>query len=280
MAISYKNDVDYYDPLLDGMGLGIGNGAGGGGTLGLGAGLGAGILAGLAGTAKAKPNTRHGAVNLNPPTTDTPSTGEQVETLPEKEATETATHETPVLDQAKNNILYKVEGGTGTKIAGKEDLTNRTLQEPTEDHLDKPEIEDKTNENLEVMIDNQEYIDFLMQMRNEQWAREDQIRAETQAREDNAYQRATEDMIKAGINPNLVGVNPAASGGGITQATGIDTGMLQKQIDAESALLLKMLDLNLKGDEGEKNRIIEMITSLISLGGQLGMGFLLSKSKK
>lgn len=61
------------------------------------------------------------------------------------------------------------------------------------------------------------------QERDEQWAREDAIRKETQEREDSAYQRAVEDMKKAGMNPAAVSnISGASSGGGITSATGTD----------------------------------------------------------
>lgn len=112
-------------------------------------------------------------------------------------------------------------------------------------------------------------MDFLLEQQQRQWDREDAIRAEVQAREDNAYQRATEDMIRAGINPNLVGnISPAASGGGISQATGLDMSILGKQIEAESNMLLKLIEQNWKGDQNDYDRIEGYITSVLQLAGQ------------
>lgn len=65
----------------------------------------------------------------------------------------------------------------------------------------------------------------------EAYSREDEIRKETQAREDTAYQRATEDMRKAGIDPNLHGVTQATSGGGITNASRNDMTYIQNLAD-------------------------------------------------
>ena len=97
----------------------------------------------------------------------------------------------------------------------------------------------------------------------ELWKREDEIRKETQEREDTAYQRAIEDMRKAGINPNLVGVNPAQSGGGIIQASG------QNLITTEMTGLINeaITEINntVKADEGQKNRITDIIRSLAQM---------------
>ena len=80
------------------------------------------------------------------------------------------------------------------------------------------EVKDETDTNTGTnTID---WIKWAEEDRNLRWEREDAIRAETQAREDSAYQRAVADMRKAGINPNLMNVQPASSGGGITQASG------------------------------------------------------------
>lgn len=94
----------------------------------------------------------------------------------------------------------------------------------------------------------------------ELWAREDAIRKETQEREDTAYQRAVEDMRKAGINPNLVGVSPAGSGGGISQATG------QSLITSEMSGIIQEAITNInntvKADENQKDRISDIIKTL------------------
>lgn len=94
----------------------------------------------------------------------------------------------------------------------------------------------------------------------ELWEREDTIRKETQEREDTAYQRAVEDMRKAGINPNLTGVNPANSGGGITQATG------QQSITTEMSGIINQaiaeINNTVKADENQKDRISDIIKTL------------------
>lgn len=93
------------------------------------------------------------------------------------------------------------------------------------------------------------------------WAREDEIRKETQAREDTAYQRAVEDMRKAGINPNLVGVNPAASGGGITQASGQST--INTELNNIVEETLNKINNEVKMDEGQKDRTSDILRTLV-----------------
>lgn len=122
---------------------------------------------------------------------------------------------------------------------------------------------------------NEEYSfqDIIEKAQKEQWAREDEIRKETQAREDTAYQRSVEDMRKAGINPNLVGVTPAQSGGGITQATEKDYTLYQAEIEKALTEMENILDRELKADENTKDRIASIIETTM----QLGMLFILKK---
>lgn len=94
----------------------------------------------------------------------------------------------------------------------------------------------------------------------ELWAREDAIRKETQEREDTAYQRAVEDMRKAGINPNLAGVSPAGSGGGITQATG--QGLISTEMSGIIQEAIAQINNTVKADENQKDRISDIIKTL------------------
>lgn len=94
----------------------------------------------------------------------------------------------------------------------------------------------------------------------ELWEREDAIRKETQEREDTAYQRAVEDMRKAGINPNLAGLSPAGSGGGITQATG--QGLISTEMSGIIQEAIAQINNTVKADENQKNRISDIIKTL------------------
>ncbi len=94
----------------------------------------------------------------------------------------------------------------------------------------------------------------------ELWEREDAIRKETQEREDTAYQRAVEDMRKAGINPNLIGVNPANSGGGIISATGQN--IVSTEMSGAISKAIAEINNTVKADENQKDRISEIIKTL------------------
>lgn len=109
------------------------------------------------------------------------------------------------------------------------------------------------------------------------WEREDAIRKETQAREDSAWQRSVEDARKAGINPNLINLTPAASGGGITAGTPIDytmqeaehSRMTQKEIAAyerATKLMIQQLEQEFEMSENQKDRIQKTVLGALTAG--------------
>lgn len=81
---------------------------------------------------------------------------------------------------------------------------------------------------------------------------------------------------KSGINPNLVGAQPAESNGGITQATGIDTSALTSQMNIDLEEMQQIIDNAFKGNENEKDRFVEVLGKIISYIGLLK----LTKGKK
>lgn len=139
----------------------------------------------------------------------------------------------------------------------------------------KQEVQDTTDQNIEVGINGtggatQSIFDFIEQQQQKQWEREDLIRAETQQREDTAYQRAVADMQAAGINPNLMNVSPASSGGGITSATGKNYTPWETVMKEQLTLLQQEIENNFKGDENAKDRLMDLIgkiANLYMLGG-------------
>lgn len=162
-------------------------------------------------------------------------------------------------------------------LVGEEKSPNEDDNNKKEEEKDQPGYipnpGDNTDENLEEEVPYgptvEEQWELWKQIREEQWAREDAIRKETQEREDTAYQRAIADMRKAGINPNLIGINPAESGGGITQASMPDMGMVTNQMNIDLKELQQIIDNNFKGDENEKDRLQSTLTSIISMIGMM-----------
>lgn len=80
-------------------------------------------------------------------------------------------------------------------------------------------------------------------------------------------------MQKAGINPNLVEVNPANSGGGITSATGLDTSMITKAQEEKINTLLEMYKQEWKDYEMTWDNVISIINSILgNVGGYASAG--------
>lgn len=147
---------------------------------------------------------------------------------------------------------------TGTGNNNNED---KTMNDPI------PSIEDKTEDNIISEIpqwtNTNEYIKWAEENQKKQWEREDAIRKETQEREDTAYQRAVADMKKAGINPNLMNINPAESGGGITQATGMDASTINKILENKSNELVAFLNREFEGDENTKKQLTSLFSQIL-----------------
>lgn len=109
-----------------------------------------------------------------------------------------------------------------------------------------------------------------------EWERENAIRKETQEREDNAWQRAIKDMQAAGVNPNLVNASAAASGGGITSATGLN--MSQYETTANKLLeeWKTMVEQDFERNENRKDRYNNIMKGLLNLAG---LGIFAGKKK-
>ena len=148
-------------------------------------------------------------------------------------------------------------------------LLNNSIMEPLTSEIKKetPKEEDgqtmsidydKINEIVENANKRQD------ELRTKMWEREDKIRAETQAREDTAYQRAVEDMRKAGINPNLINVSPAQSGSGITQASKAQETTSQ-EINNAYQMILNAINNEKDIEENQKDRLNSLVTTALHM---------------
>lgn len=252
----------FFDPFQGMGGSYAGAGGGAGAALGGIATIGAALAKEIVQT---KTNKAH-LENLKPGTENKTET--EVKPIPDGIPSDLA-------EPGVQELPYLPNAGAKPQVAEKE-ATLPTIP-PISEGLTNTEtsIKDETNTNIESAIspgfDMQSMYDFILAQQQRQWDREDSIRAETQAREDNAYQRAVEDMKKAGINPNLVGVNPAASGGGITNATGLDYSPWTAEVNKNLALLEQEIQNGFQGDENAKDRFTKGLTSILQLFAFMAM---------
>ena len=218
-----------------------------------------------------------------------PIPGEDTTTKPKDEATSVPKDEAisipkeEVTTKPKEDITERIDDKSWetsnlyppmiTPEKGENTMENVTIQQPEKDEG-------------EYNISYAGLEEWLLQQQERLWAREDQIRKETQEREDNAYQRAVADARKAGINVNLMDIQPATSGGGISSGTAIYSGMLENAMSGHSSrfinsqnigsqeyiaeltnatkILEAQINNNFKGSENEKNRILELIEEIIN----------------
>lgn len=153
-------------------------------------------------------------------------------------------------------------------------LSNNPLINAILKNEEKYRIQDKTDENT---IQNINYRQQALEDQERAWAREDAIRKETQEREDSAWQRAVEDMRKAGVNPNLVNAGPAASGGGITSATGQDYTMQSAKFDRETQELITAIEQEFEMSENQKDRLIDVFGKVLQASGTIAGAKILKK---
>ena len=124
---------------------------------------------------------------------------------------------------------------------------------PTESQNENPNAEETPQDTREQALEDQARA----------WAREDKIRQEIEKREDTAYQRAVKDMKAAGINPNLIMAEPAASGGGITSATMPNYSLQTTELNNAIEKAINAIKNDTTISEGEKNRTNEILKTLL-----------------
>lgn len=141
---------------------------------------------------------------------------------------------------------------TGSNLSESEKIDELKENSPSNKENPKQEVEDKTFDNIENQITSFDdfYKDYLKHI---------------EEREDTAYQRAVADARKAGINPNLMNIQPASTAG----SANIGSAQVQGSQNRELEKYLKELDLyiteELKTSEGAKDRLTSLISSVIML---------------
>ena len=134
------------------------------------------------------------------------------------------------------------------------DFEQTINENPTETPTTETKTETTTVESPSE-TDSRETDDMLSKI----WERQDKIREHVEEREDNAYQRAVADMRKAGINPNLVNVNPAQSGGGVMQG---GENLLSTEMQTAIQQALNEINNQVKMDENQKDRTVDILRTL------------------
>ena len=129
--------------------------------------------------------------------------------------------------------------------------------------------ENKDHTSSDISAINSDLKESLSTDQKELWEREDEIRKHVEVREDTAYQRAVADMKKAGINPELLGVQPASSGGGISSASRLDNSLLNTDLSGVYSELIAQLNNEVKIDENQKDRILSIVNNFVDVAGKL-----------
>lgn len=189
------------------------------------------------------------------------------------------------IDNIRNFIPNQIKKA-GIKIIANSTIPDGeivdTISKGVDDYY-KPDLslsgnKDKDNSSTDIDSINSELKESLSNDQKELWEREDEIRKHVEEREDSAYQRAVADMKKAGINPELLGVNPASSGGGITSASRLDNSLLNTDLSGAYSELIAQLNNNVKVDENQKDRILSIVNNFVDLAGRILMFKYLKKN--
>ncbi len=179
------------------------------------------------------------------------------------------------VDNIRNFIPNQIKKA-GIKIIANSTIPDREVVDSISKGVDdyyKPDLlpdnENKDNTVTDIGAINSDLKESLSTDQKELWEREDEIRKHIEEREDSAYQRAVADMKKAGINPELLGVNPANSGGGIIQASRMDTSLLNTDLSGAYSELIAQLNNEVKIDENQKDRILSIVNNFVDVAGKL-----------
>lgn len=107
-------------------------------------------------------------------------------------------------------------------------------------------------------------------LREEQWTRDDKQTEEMRQREDNAYQRAVNDMRVGGLNPSLMfGSGGAAAAGGAINTSSAGAGG-QNRLSREKEERRKRRELEIQR-ERERERIMSQMLIGLTLGAMSGI---------
>lgn len=175
----------------------------------------------------------------------------------------------------KNNYMSPIESVENIKDSINELIETKTLtpvKGSLADIIDGENIE--PNGNAETINQNNDFnINEMIDKINSEnkelqkmlWDREDAIRKEAQEREDSAYQRAVADARKAGINLNLLGINPAQSSGGITQASKMEN-VSSNEITSAIQMMINSINNNHEITENQKERNLDILKTIATIG--------------
>ena len=196
----------------------------------------------------------------------------------ENPVTSFANYGQQAIDQAKESVNKKIEKDENFhkilyEVGPVEAIDYYKSEEEKEKQSVLDEIYGKEPTEEELL---QQTLQWAEEQQNKEWMRENEIRRETQEREDNALQRWVEDARKAGINPNLFNGQGATSGGGITSATGLNMSQYETVANRLLTEWETMVNQEFEKNQNKKDRINNIMRGLINLAG-LGI---LAKMKK